>query len=1490
LYNRNNGSVNATHCAGVTGTTGAYPEAANMAGTPYDWNVCCSVLGKTGDFAAQWASSVAPVFVPAVKRGYQNGAATSIVFGPFSPYTVSGGHNDVNLCFYTTNAINGNTITFELVNPINDTPYATCNYLWSSSTSIENPLVAPAITFQPASQTRCTGSSVTFSVTAVASSGGTLSYQWRKNSTNIVGATNSTYTISGLVTGDAGNYHVLIKEFSRYTTSKTATLTVNTTPLLSSWSSPSCTSPCLGNSATVTVNSSSLGIGTYTVTYNLSGANSATGNTATLTMGLSSGTFTIPAAFLMAPGGTTVTITSIALGACSTSIATSNTASFAILTTTSITSSTGDIVCDAGSAHLSAVASVGTLNWYAASIGGASLGTGATFTTPVIGATTTYYVAATSGGCTTGSRVAVTATVTPTPTITGTTPGSRCNAGAVSLSATASAGTLNWYAASSGGSPLGTGLSFTTPVIASTTTYYVSASSGGCTTGTRTAVAATVINTPTITGSTPGSRCDAGIVSLSATGSAGTLNWYSAISGGLSMGTGSTFITPVIAATTTYYVDATTGSCTTGTRTAVTATVKPTPTITGTTPGSRCNTGSVSLSAIASAGVLSWYTASTGGSLICSCTPLITPSISATTTYYVSASSAGCTSPRTAVTATVNNSPSITSITPGSRCDAGTVSLSATGSAGTLNWYSASSGGSSLGTGTTFITPAIATTTTYYVDATSSGCTTGTRTAVIATVNPRPAAITGPGTITLGSTITLSNITGSGTWSSSNASRATVDSSTGVVNGVAVGGVTISYTVGTGCYATKLLNVSAITGTLSVCVGGTTSLGSVTPGGTWTSANASIATVGSLTGNVTGVSAGTVVISYTYSGIASTAVVTVNSLPVMASITGANGLCVGSTMTLSNTTTGGVWSSGSGIVTVGSATGLITGLGMGAAKITYTVTDVNSCTNLVTDIVDVNGEREYFYTYAGTGSGVSSGDGGPGYLAAIPGPRAMNNDTAGNLYIADISSTVGHQHLVRKISTNGYITVVAGNGIMGNSGDGGPATAASLNFGAGGGIYVDRAGNIYIACTNTHTLRKVDISSGIITTICGIPGTAGYNGDGGLASAAKLSYPLGICADTFGNIYVADQGNHRIRKINSMGVISTIIGTGSANFSGDGGPGTAATLKYPRDVVFDNLGNLYIADNVNNAVRKYNLSTGIIQTLAGTSVIGMTGDGGLATAATLNGPARLVFDGGRKLYLTDQVNSKVRVVDLSTGIISTAIGTGVGGFSGDYGPATAAQIKWPAGLAMDKNGHLFVCDIPNHRIRVAPYATSIAIAASSSAVPHGTPITLTAYPSIKTSNTSLQWQKNGVNIGTGAITLTDVPSSAGSYTYSCILTVVPDCDLPYTDTSNFITVVASAPPPPFVPSAVNALNPIDLKVFPNPVHGILNIESSEMAIGNVTIHVSNQLGSVLISKVASVSNNHLAEQLDMNLLPGGLYIISITDANSRTWIYKCMKN
>ncbi|MCA0348700.1 MAG: T9SS type A sorting domain-containing protein [Bacteroidetes bacterium] len=398
--------------------------------------------------------------------------------------------------------------------------------------------------------------------------------------------------------------------------------------------------------------------------------------------------------------------------------------------TPSITSTTPASRCGTGNVTLQATASLGTISWYSAATGGTALATGGSFVTPSLTATTTYYVEAANGTCV-SPRTAVIATVNTMPSVLTTTPATRCDAGTVTLGATTSSGTLNWYSSSSGGSSLGTGTSFITPSLTTTTIYYVDASTISCT-SVRTAVIATVNATPIVTGTT-NSRCDAGTVTLNASATVGTLNWYANASGGSVLGTGTSFTTPSISTTTTYYVESVNGVCT-SVRTAVIATVNSSPTITSTTPGSRCGTGSITLQATANSGTISWYATATGGTALATGGSFVTPSLAATTTYYVEANNGTCNSSRTAIVATINTTPTITSTTPASRCGTGSVTLQATANSGTISWYATAVGGTALATGGSFVTPSLTATTTYYVESNNGTCNSS-RTAIVATIS-----------------------------------------------------------------------------------------------------------------------------------------------------------------------------------------------------------------------------------------------------------------------------------------------------------------------------------------------------------------------------------------------------------------------------------------------------------------------------------------------------------------------------------------------------------------------------------------------------------------------------------------------------------------------------------------------------------------------------------------------------------------------------------
>ncbi len=287
---------------------------------------------------------------------------------------------------------------------------------------------------------------------------------------------------------------------------------------------------------------------------------------------------------------------------------------------------------------------------------------------------------------------------------------------------------------------------------------------------------------------------------------------------------------------------------------------------------------------------------------------------------------------------------------------------------------------------------------------------------------------------------------------------------------------------------------------------------------------------------------------------------------------------------------------------------------------------------------------------------------------------------------------------IRKISPSGIITTVAGNGTLGFSGDGGPATSAQ--FGYLQGLAVDGAGNLFIADSGNNRVRKVS-PSGIIATVAG-NGSLGFSGDGGPATSAQLNNPWGVAVDGAGNLYIADSGNQRVRKVSPGGIITTVVGNGArGGLSGDGGPATSAQVSYLQGLAVNGAGNLFIVDPANRRVRKVS-TDGIIITVAGNGtdafVSGFSGDGGPATSAQLNRPNSVAVDAAGNLFIGDSGNNRVRKVSPS-GIITTVAGNGTSGYSGDGGPATSAQMSDLAGIAVDGAGNLFIGDNGNHRVR-----------------------------------------------------------------------------------------------------------------------------------------------------------------------------------------------
>ena len=328
-------------------------------------------------------------------------------------------------------------------------------------------------------------------------------------------------------------------------------------------------------------------------------------------------------------------------------------------------------------------------------------------------------------------------------------------------------------------------------------------------------------------------------------------------------------------------------------------------------------------------------------------------------------------------------------------------------------------------------------------------------------------------------------------------------------------------------------------------------------------------------------------------------------------------------------------------------------------------------------------------TVAGGGTGAIA-DGIPATAVDLGTPGAIVTDSAGNLYLTEFVD-----QKVLKIDSLGIIHTVAGNGSIGYSGNNGPATAASLNYPYG--LAFDGSGNLYISDNLNYVIRKL-APDGIITTIAG-NASAGYAGDNGPATDAKLNEPFGLTFDNAGNLYVADFGNNTVRKITPSGIISTVAGNiASFGYSGNGGPATDASLFNPIDVAVDAHNNLLIADDDNSTVRIVSLTTGIIQAFAGRDTLAFGGDGGPATAAWLSYPTGVCVDTSGNVLIADAGNNRIRGVS-ALGIINTVAGNGSAVYPGDNSPATAAGFNLPNDVTTDRKGNIYVADSHNRSVR-----------------------------------------------------------------------------------------------------------------------------------------------------------------------------------------------
>lgn len=515
----------------------------------------------------------------------------------------------------------------------------------------------------------------------------------------------------------------------------------------------------------------------------------------------------------------------------------------------------------------------------------------------------------------------------------------------------------------------------------------------------------------------------------------------------------------------------------------------------------------------------------------------------------------------------------------------------------------------------------------------------------------------------------------------------------------------------------------------------------------------------------------------------------------------------------------------------------------------------------------LNGSSQTISTIVGGGTG----GGTDGYGTGLPATNAtLGNfagiacDLSGNLYIADKD-----RQIIRKVDRiTGVINTIAGNGTAGFSGDGMPATGAKINN--PGWISFDSHGNLFFTDRANHRVRKVDVS-GIITTVAGI-GTASFSGDGFPATAAGLNAPQGLCIDRHDNIYIADNGNKRVRKITTSGIISTIAGTGTAGYSGDGGPAISAEMQSAYGISTDTTGNVFFADWNGDRVRKVAIATGIISTIAGNGVFTYTGDGVAAVASGVD-PFDVTVDDTGNIFIADYTNNRIRKVN-ATGIISTVAGNGTTGYSGDGGAAMSAAINRPAGVKFDVCRNLLLSDNENHRVRkvsLFSYTTpSVSVLAPSIAA-IGATVTVNATVSGTAGSYSIKWFKNSSLFSTTTIPTVTYTKGAGTDTITA--RVVP--------AASYCSDSATSAPHLVAASGVgveDAIADIGLILYPSPTAGVLHVSA---AVALKQIEVTNLLGQ----RVLNVTSSGTLQDLDVSRLPQGVYLMRVNDV----WVRRFVK-
>ena len=521
--------------------------------------------------------------------------------------------------------------------------------------------------------------------------------------------------------------------------------------------------------------------------------------------------------------------------------------------------------------------------------------------------------------------------------------------------------------------------------------------------------------------------------------------------------------------------------------------------------------------------------------------------------------------------------------------------------------------------------------------------------------------------------------------------------------------------------------------------------------------------------------------------------------------------------------------------------------------------------------ISLTANGQVIITIAGNGNPTHFGDNGYAISSSVAYIGSGIFDKYGNYYF--VEATNGHT--VRKIDLFGIITTVTGiPNISGFSGDNGLATLAKLNNPTA--VSVDTIGNLFISDQTNARIRKVEVSTGIITTICGT-GTLGYNGDNILATSAQINDVLDICFDKFGNLYLADYYNNRIRKINTLGIISTYAGNGIGGYSGEGGLADTSMINGPTGICTDDTGNLYIACS-DARIMKVHFSSGIISTYAGNGIWGNSGDSGLAINANIY-PYSITFDKFSNLYIGEAhggtLGDRIRKVD-TAGIITTVCGTGIAGYFGDSGMASTSQINNPTGVTTDQCGNLYIADDWNHRIRKVWFNTDTLPHAAAAITPNDTISTGTQVTTTATVNTgtitTCQWIKNSVTTGIATSSYSYTPTNGDSI--YCIVTARACTGRMYTDTTTAIHITVTGG------AGVTSITNYTTYIYPNPVTDVLHVATTEAL--NYVLH--SLMGVAILQGTVEKNNS-----IDMKAIPSGIYLLQLTNTQGQREVVRVVK-